>query len=234
MDEGAGVGVVQSADPEVPNPAEVVLSARVADSEHQKDPVGEQATRDEGQRLRGRAIEPLCVIHEAHQGTILADVGQQAEDGHPDEKAIRRRPRFQSECCRECVMLGRGQATEVVEKRGAQLVEAAEGELHLGFDARGPRNQAVRRAVLDVVKEGGLADAGFASQHKRRAPAAPQLGQQVAEYSAFDCPAQEIVGCRAVAHSPLHGGTLRLHTVPGHGGRATSLKPKEAGASADG
>ena len=50
------------------------------------DRLGQQATGDEGQRQRGGLIQPLRVIDDAQQRTLLADRCEQAQHRQRDEK----------------------------------------------------------------------------------------------------------------------------------------------------
>ena len=135
VEQGAGVDLVQARDLELRQPREVVLAGRVPDREHQKDPLREQAPRDERQRLRGDAVKPLRVVHEADERAFFRHVGEQAEHGQPDEKAVRWSAGRQAECRSERVALGGRQSIEAVQEGGAELMQSPEGELHLGLDA---------------------------------------------------------------------------------------------------
>ena len=61
------------------------------------DPLRQQPARHERERLRGHPVEPLRVVDDAHERLLLGGVGQQAQDGQPDEEALRRRPGAQAE-----------------------------------------------------------------------------------------------------------------------------------------
>src|SRR3712207_8520355 len=56
-------------------------------TEDKSDRVGLQSSRHEAENLRRRAVEPLCVIHEAQEGAISRRLRQQAERG--DRKSTR-------------------------------------------------------------------------------------------------------------------------------------------------
>jgi hypothetical protein len=63
----ARVVVSDPLDAQLRQAVEVAGVTGLADGEHHGDPLRQQPARDEGQRLRGRAIEPLRVVDEAHQ-----------------------------------------------------------------------------------------------------------------------------------------------------------------------
>jgi hypothetical protein len=60
------------------------LFARFARREHQPHPLGPQAPRHEGQRECGGLIQPLRVIDDAQDRTLLGNFGQEAEHGEAD------------------------------------------------------------------------------------------------------------------------------------------------------
>ena len=70
-------------------PASASAWLGLADGEHHRDPLREQAPRDERQRLRGPAVEPLRVVDQAHQRPLLGRLGQQAQHRQADEEVIR-------------------------------------------------------------------------------------------------------------------------------------------------
>ena len=55
------------------------LLARLARGEHDPDRLGQQAPGDEGQRQRRRLIQPLRVIDDAQQRTLLGHLREQAQ-----------------------------------------------------------------------------------------------------------------------------------------------------------
>ena len=58
---------------------------------------------------------------------------------------------------------------ETAEHRRAQRVQAGEGELHLGLDARRPGDPAALRGRRQVPQQGGLADPRLAAQDQHAA-----------------------------------------------------------------
>ena len=84
------ITVIQPADGELRQPLEVPVAARLAHGEDQPDRLRTETARDERQRLcRGR-VEPLRVVHDADEGSVFRDVGEQTQDRQADEEPIRR------------------------------------------------------------------------------------------------------------------------------------------------
>ena len=111
-----------------------------------------------------------CASSTMHtQRLLLGGVGQQAQDRQPDEEAIRRRSGAQAERRAQRVALRARQLLETAEHRRAQRVQAGEGELHLGLDARRPRDPASLRGRRQVPQQGGLADPRLAAQDQHPA-----------------------------------------------------------------
>ena len=65
------------------------LLARLARGEHDPDRLGQQAPGHEGQRQRRGVIQPLRVIDDAQQRTLLGHLREQAQHRQPDEEPIR-------------------------------------------------------------------------------------------------------------------------------------------------
>jgi hypothetical protein len=60
-----------------------------------------------------------------------------------------------------------GQRVKLIEHRGAQLVEAGEGPLHLRLHAADSRDTEVRRLIGNIVQQRCLADAGLTADDER-------------------------------------------------------------------
>ncbi len=79
-------------------------------------------------------VQPVRVVHDQQQRRERADADQQAVHGRGHDE-------FggggvgQGQCAAQCGGLGLGQVVEVSQHRGEQLVQAAEGEFHLGLDS---------------------------------------------------------------------------------------------------
>jgi hypothetical protein len=62
---------------------------RLPRREDDRDPLGEQAARDEREHTGRRAVEPLRVVDDAEQRLLLRRLRQQVQNGEPDEERIR-------------------------------------------------------------------------------------------------------------------------------------------------
>ena len=164
---------------------ELVVLDRLADGEEHHDRLGQQAAGDEGQRLRGGPVEPLRVVDQAHERLCLGRVGEQAQDRQGHQEAIGRTAHLQPERRAQRIALRERQPVGAVQQRRAQVMQAGEGELHLGLHARGPHHAAPRGLAGDVVDQRCLADPRLAAQHQDRAGARPGGPQQPVEAVAF-------------------------------------------------
>jgi hypothetical protein len=80
-------------DDQLRQPAQLRVVARLAHCKEQPQGLGQQAPRRERQGLCGSAIEPLRVIDQADQRTLLRDVRQQSQRRQRDEETVGRRAR---------------------------------------------------------------------------------------------------------------------------------------------
>ena len=119
-------------------PGEFRVVERLANGDDQRDPLRQQPTPDERHGLCRHVIEPLGIVDDNDQGLVLGRVGEQAQDGEPDQEPIRNRAGAETEGGAEGVTLWIGQSIQLTEERGTQLVEPAVRQLHLGFDAGRP------------------------------------------------------------------------------------------------
>jgi len=86
----ARIAVAKSVDKQLGEPGEDVANARTCRA-HQRDRLGEEATADETEDLRGGVVEPLCVVNDADEGLLLGHLGEQCEHGEADHEAVGRR-----------------------------------------------------------------------------------------------------------------------------------------------
>ena len=101
-----------------------------------RDRLGQQAPRDEGERLHRHLVEPLRVVDDAEQGLVVGGRGHQAQHRQPDQETVRRRPDAAAERDVQRLALWFRQLVEVIQQRRAQLLQSGEGELHVGLHAR--------------------------------------------------------------------------------------------------
>ena len=131
---------------------EIVDVGGLAYGEHHGDPLGQQTTRHEGQRLRGGAIEPLHIIDQAHERFRFGRLGEQGQYRQGDEEAVRGVAVLQPERSAQRLRLRTGQCVESVEHGGAQLVQPGEGELHLRLNACDSGDATLRGPLGDVLQ----------------------------------------------------------------------------------
>ena len=184
---------------------EPIRVARLADGEHHRDPLCEQAPRHERERLRGRAIEPLHIVDQAHQRLRLGRLGQEAQHRERDEEVIRSGPFLQPEGDPQRLLLRAGQPVEAAEHGSAQLMQARERELHLRLDARRSHDAARRRAAQQVLQQRGLAYAGFAAQDQHAALTHSDAGEQPVQRFALAAPTSQRRSAIALGHIDLGG-----------------------------
>ena len=75
--------LTQSVDHQLRQSRQILVVAGFAHGEDQRDRLGHQAAGDKRQRLRRGPIEPLGIIHQAHQRLLAGHLGQQAQ-ARPD------------------------------------------------------------------------------------------------------------------------------------------------------
>ncbi len=148
--------------------------------------LGQQAPGHERQRLCGRPIEPLRIVDQAHERTLLGRLGQQTQDRERDEEAIRCRAVVQPERRPQRVTLRAWQPVELAEHRRAQLMQPGERELHLRLNARDPGDATLRGPLGDVLQQRRLADPRLAAQHLHRALPRPDALQLAVQCLALD------------------------------------------------
>ena len=148
VQQRAGVAVAESGRPRAPE-ARRARRPRSAHAPRTPAPTGSARSRraTNASVCAGRPVEPLRVVDDADERLLLGRLGQQAEHRQPDEEAIRRRRRRSGRTpCLQRVALRARQSLQPVEHRRAELMQAGEGELHLGLDAGRPGDPASRRA----------------------------------------------------------------------------------------
>ena len=119
---------------------QLVLVERIPHGEDHRDGLRDESARHERKHLRRGLVEPLRIVDDADQGSLVGHIGEQAQDGKTDEEAIRSVPGLQAECRAQRVALRRGKPLESVQHRRAELMQPGVRELHLGLDARRQRD----------------------------------------------------------------------------------------------
>src|SRR4029079_16608330 len=93
--------------------------ARLAYREHHPNRLGHKTPSDEAHRPRRRSVQPLRIVEHTHERPFLRSLGQQTEDGQPDDEEVGRRLRAEPERRLERVTLWVGQSLSEVEHRCA-------------------------------------------------------------------------------------------------------------------
>jgi hypothetical protein len=162
-------------------PGEHVVPASRPGRADEGDPLREQASADETEDLGGRAVEPLGVVDDHEEGPALGHLREERQRGQADEETVRRPAGRQPEHGPERVALRLGERVDGVHHRCAELVQAAERQLHLGLDTDRARDVPCVGSGGDLGEQRGLADACLAPQHEHAAPPVECVGQESAE-----------------------------------------------------
>ena len=109
--------------------------AAFAHGEQDRDGVGDEALRREEQRIVGREIDPVGVVHEDQQRVGLRGRGDQAQRRRADREAVVRLRLGDAERALQRISLLRRDLRQVLEQRPHELEEARELELDLVLDA---------------------------------------------------------------------------------------------------
>ena len=125
----ARVGLWQALDGEIGQPAQV--GAGLSGGDQEQDRLGQQPACGEGQCPFGCPVQPVAVIDQAHQRTVLGRLGQQAQHRQANDEVIGRWPGLQAQRDRQRIPLRLRQERKAVQERGAELVQSGEGQLHL-------------------------------------------------------------------------------------------------------
>jgi hypothetical protein len=149
------------------------------------DGLGEEPPRDEGECLGRHLVQPLRVVDDAEERTLLCRPRKQRQDRQPDEESIRRRSFGPAERDLECAALWRRELLHGFEQRRTQLVQGRERELHLRLDARGLKDPHVCCRCNGIVQEGCLSDPGLAVQQQRATLPGADRGDNLIEQGAL-------------------------------------------------
>ena len=177
--QGPRVLIRQTVDGHLREPRQ--LLARLTLREHDGHRLGSQPPRHEGECLRRGAVEPLRVVDDAEQRLLLGHLGQEGQRREPDEESIGRFTRAQPEGRGKRVALRVRQMRETIQHRRAELMQAGERKLHLGLDARRPRDPTFRRARGEVLQQRGLADTRLAAKDEDSAMAREDVVNRLIE-----------------------------------------------------
>ena len=143
-------------------------------AEQQDDPVSVQPGADEGQHVKGAAVDPVGVIDDRQHRSGFRHVGQQGKRGYPGHQPVGGGGlRGQAERSEQRLRLVLRKARRGVEHRAQELMKAREGEARLRLPAGGRQHlHASGPGPLGRVRQQrGLAHARIAEHHQH--PAVP-------------------------------------------------------------
>ena len=193
-------------------------ATRLSLREHQPNPLAVQPPRHERQRLDGRRVDPLDVVHEAEEPALRGRGRQQAKRGQAEVKPVRGPIVVAAERRLDGMPLSGWQAGHRTQHRHEQLVKA--GEVHTGLEGR----PACPRQLQPVGRRGQvgehqrLAGTAHATDQQRAAAPHADIGQQLVDQPALRPQLDQSDGHVCAAHTTRPDGA----TAPsGHSVRLT-------------
>ena len=219
VQQRAGIRLLEALNHQLRQSGHVVR--RLPRREDQSDRFRLQATGGEPESLRGRAIQPLLVIHQADQRPLRRHLGQQAQRGQSDQEPVGCRAGTDAERRPQGITLRNWQLIDVIQHRRAHLLQSGERQLHLRLDTCRAGHPAARRRVGDVVQQRRLAHPRLAAQHQRPALTDADSADQVIEHPALAASARQPFRAPSDRGTCRHQATLHICPVvvgPGDGG----------------
>ncbi len=207
-EQGSSIALAESGQSQLRQTGERARSATrlVAHGEHQRDPLGDEAPGDERHHLRGRLVQPVRILDEAEQWGLLCRFGEQIEGGKAHEETVGGGAVALAERHIEGCSLWVRKALCALQQWLAQLVQASEREVHLGFHAgRGFDPIPLSGCFLPCeAEQRRFADPGFTPHHERPASPCPRPGEERSHCVALGAPSQQIRQCRLLAGARRH------------------------------
>jgi hypothetical protein len=202
VEQGGGVGIAQSGEPQLRQPMRVELPCIVlARCDEHRNRIGLQTPRHEDERVGRRAVQPVRVVDHAQQRLRVRGRREQAEDGHRDDEAVLHAVGRQPERAPQRGGLHVRQLVGPLEDRPQQLVQPGEGQLGLGLHAGPGEHAHPFRACHRMRQQRGLADSRVATQHEHTAARGPGGVEQLVDRLALAVSSQQ------------HAPTLRRHRL---------------------
>ena len=146
-----------------------------AHGKQERERLGREPPRREGERFGRRTVEPVCVVDDNEQRDSLGRHAEEAERTRVDGEPIRRRDRLERERGADGARLRLWNLGEMNEQRSEERLQARERELGLGFDRRVVQHLEAARLLHGVIEKYRLADPGAAAEHEGAAPAETRL-----------------------------------------------------------
>ncbi|MGH2852165.1 MAG: hypothetical protein ACRDLP_16310, partial [Solirubrobacteraceae bacterium] len=112
----------QARDRQLGQSGELRLVARLAHRKQDGHRLCQQPSSDKSEDLDRCVVEPLRVVDETQQRSLLGDLRQQAERGEAHKEPLRGIARGEPHCDPQGTLLGARKRVEVGEHRRAQLV----------------------------------------------------------------------------------------------------------------
>ena len=156
--------VVQAHEVQHRQSGQIMPIAGVAYRKNAGHRLREKPPRNEGEHLRGGAVEPLRIVDHAHERPALGCLCEQAEHSQAQKEAVRWGPGMDPERRAERVTLRSRQGVQQVQHGRQELMEGCERKLHLGLDPRCRHHAAVGNLVQQIVQQRGLADPRLPAQ----------------------------------------------------------------------
>ena len=167
--------------------------AALAGREKQRDPVRQQPPGDERERPSRGTIEPLGVVDHTQEGLIVRCLGQQTQDGEPDEEWVRGVSGGETERDGKRLALRIGQALAEAEDRPGELLERGVGQLRFPLDTGGANDLAVPCELNREVEESSLAHAWLSVEHQRTPVPGTCVIQEALEHLSLSLSAEHLV-----------------------------------------
>jgi hypothetical protein len=161
--------VVETIDPVLGKPGgEQRRVVPVTGRGEEDDRVGVQASRDEREHVRARPIEPVGVLCDQQDRSLLRDLREQVERGHGDAEVLGRGAVDQAERPVERGLVHRGQIRRAGAHRAQELMQTRETQAGFGLNSRRrqDRDAAFACGRHRLGEQAGLTDPRFAPQHE--------------------------------------------------------------------
>ena len=200
LEQRARIGIGQAPHHHLRQARQFALVADLADRENQGDRLGIQPARDERQRLRRRAVQPLRIVHHAQQRPVPRRLGAQAEHRETDEESIRWIAGAEAKGRAQRLALGTGQRVQELQHRRAELLQPGVSELHLRLRARRSHDAAAGRLVHQILQQRRLTDPCLPAQDEHRASSRAQASQQLIQRFALATPPEQLAARITVCH----------------------------------
>ena len=175
----------------------------LARAEEDRQPLGPQAPRGEHQRVSGRPVQPLGVVHHTDHGTVLGGHRQQTKHRDRDQQAIGIRGRRHTERTGQRLGLDIRQLSQAAKNRPQQLVQPGERQVGLGLHPAGREHPHRPRVLPRVAKQRRLADPRLTPHHQRAATTRAGVVQQPVDGRALSLSSEQ-PRARKLRRRPRH------------------------------